>query len=96
MPLQSVSQPRKFYTIIALSMIAAGSALLIFSVADIVTPRATCHDNLDAGAGELVSRPAHCIDPFEMPQYNNFILIILAICLLAFGGAIVGMIMRLS
>lgn len=94
--MQSVSQPRKFYTIIALSMIAAGSALLIFSVADIVTPRATCHDNLDFGVDILVSKPAHCVDPFYMaPQYNNFILIILAICLLAFGGAIVGMIIRL-
>ena len=92
--MQSVSQPRKFYTIIALSMMVAGSALLIFSVADIVTPRATCHDNLDFGV-DIVSRPAHCIDQFEMPQYNSFITIILAICLLAFGGAIVGMIIRL-
>ncbi|HEU4605126.1 MAG TPA: hypothetical protein VFS46_02690 [Nitrososphaera sp.] len=90
-----MSQPRKFYTITALSMISAGSALLIFSVADIVTPQATCHDNLDFGVDILVSRPAHCTDPFEMPQYNNFILIILAICLLAFGGAIVGTIIRL-
>jgi len=94
--LQSVSQPRKFYTIIALSMMITGSVLLIFSVADIVTPRANCHDNLDFGVDILVSRPAHCIDPFNMvPQYNSFIIIVLAICLLAFGDAIVEMIIRL-
>lgn len=78
-------------------MIVAGSAPLIFSVADVLAPPATCYDNLDFGADILRSEPAHCIDPFEMPQSSNsFILIILAICLLAFGGAIVGMITRLS
>lgn len=44
--MKSLSRPRKFYTIIALSMMVS-SALLIFSVADIVTPGATCHDNLN-------------------------------------------------
>ena len=94
--MQPVSQLRKFYTIIALSMIVAGSARLIFSVADVLAPKATCHGNLDAGVDILRLEPAHCVDPFNMVQYNNFILIILAICLLALGGAIVGMIMRLS
>lgn len=95
--MQPVSQPRKFYTIIALSMIVAGSALLIFSVADILNPREMCQDTLYAG-GVLMAEPNHCIDPvFEIgwSSSDSFILIILAICLLAFGGAIVGMIIRL-
>jgi hypothetical protein len=93
---QSIGRQKQFYKIAALSMIVAGSVLLIFSVADVLAPRATCHDNLDVGADILMSEPAHCIDLFEMPSSNSFILIILAICLQAFGGAIIGMITRLS
>ena len=95
-----MSQSRKFYTIAALSMIVAGSALLLFSVADIVNPRTMCQDDLDLGRTDvLVSEPSHCIDPvFEIgwSSSNSVIHTILAICLLAFGGAIVGMITRLS
>lgn len=67
--MHSLSQPRKFYAIAELSMIVAGSALLLFSVADIVNPRTMCQENLDAGRIEVlvVSEPSLCIYPmFEI------------------------------
>jgi hypothetical protein len=86
--LQTTSKPRKFYRITALAMMIAGSALLLFSVSNIINRQAACQDDVI---------PAHCIDPmFEIaPSSNDFILIILAICLLSFGGSILGMITRL-
>ena len=97
--MQSVSQSRKFYRIAALSMIAVGSALLIFSVADILNQRTMCQDNLYVGGDVLAAEPDRCVDPmFEIgwSSYNGFINVILAICLLAFGGSIIGMITRLG
>ena len=98
--LQSLNQPRKFYRIAALSMIAVGSALLLLSASNIMTRQAMCQDNLDVGNGRtdiLTESSSRCIDPmFEIaPSSNDFILIILAICLLAFSGAILGIITRL-
>lgn len=41
----------KFYSIVALSMIVVGSALLVFSVAGTHNPRKACQDDLDKGNG---------------------------------------------
>jgi hypothetical protein len=72
----------------------------IFSVVGIMNPLTMCKDNLDVGSKDvLVSEPSHCVDPvFEIgwSTSNSFIHIMLTICLLAFGGPIVGMITRLS
>jgi len=71
-------------------MIVIGFALLLFSVSDILNPRSACQDDLDVGGvNVLVLEPAHCTDTFEIaPSSYGFILTILAICLLAFGAAI--------
>lgn len=89
MGLQTTSKPRKFYQITALAIIIAGSALLLFSVLNIINRQATCQDDAMSSA--------RCIDPmYEIaPSSSDFILIILAICFLAFGGSIIGMITRL-
>ena len=96
---QTTSKPKKFYRIAAMAMIIAGSALLLISVSNIFNRQAMCQDNLVLDRGDILSGPlsARCIDPtFEIaPSSNDFILIILAISLLAFGGSILGMITRL-
>jgi hypothetical protein len=70
-------------------MLIAGSALLLLSISHILDRQTACQD--------YAKPPARCIDPmYEIaPSFNDFILIILAICLLAFGGSILGMITRL-
>jgi hypothetical protein len=80
-------------------MIVAGSAILLFSVWDVLMPREMCQDILivSDGGDVLAVEQAPCVDPmYELAPYsNNFIPIILSICLMAFGGAILGMIIRL-
>lgn len=95
--MQSLSLQRRFYKMAALSMIVAGSAILLFSVWDILAPREMCQDTfIVSDSGDIVTvKPSHCIDPYFAPSSNNFIPIILSICLMAFGGAILGMIIRL-
>jgi hypothetical protein len=96
---QTTSKPRKFYRIVAIAMIIAGSALLLISVSNIFNRQTICQDNLVLDRGDILSEPlsATCIDPtYEIaPSSNDFIMIILAICLVAFGGSILGMIVRL-
>lgn len=83
----------------AISMIVVGAALLILSFSNIANPRAHC---LISGLDVGTYGPAGCnatIDPaleIMTPSSTNFILIILAACLAAFGAAIVGIILRLS
>jgi hypothetical protein len=97
----SISRQRRFYKISALSMIAIGSALLAFSAWGMLKPREMCQDILvigDAGAATnvLAARQNPCIDPLYgyYGSSGNFILVVSSICLVAFGGAIVGMITR--
>lgn len=92
--MQSLGRHRRFYQLAALSMIAAGSAMLLFSVWDALKPRAPCHDIFVGGATSTMMRQGPCVDQYGIPQSSNFIPIILSISLMAFGGAIVGMIVR--
>jgi hypothetical protein len=80
-------------------MIVVGVALLILSFSDILNPRAHCPYY---GSGVGVYGPAGCNttpDPalqIMTPSSTNFILIVLAACLAAFGAAIAGIVLRLS
>ena len=81
-------------------MIAVGATLIVLSVSSILNPPVRCQDNLDVPDYlEGSSAPVGCIDPaFEIviSSSNNFVLAILSICLLAFGGVMLGMIDRLG
>ena len=85
--LKSESASPTFYKIIAVSMIVIGSALSAFSIWSMVTPKIMCQDNLGCN-----------IDPYfyVSPIQNDFIVIILSICLISFGAVIYGMIIRLG
>lgn len=98
--MKSVTEPNKFYKWIAVSMMAIGALLLFISVSGILYPREMCQD--DIGVDRILVYPdgAPCepsIDPgFYLLSANGFIMIVLSLCLMAFGGAIVGMIIRLK
>ena len=85
--MKSESASPTFYKIIAVSMIVIGSALLAFSIWSMVTPKIMCQDNLGCNIDEYF---------YMSPIQNDFIFIILSICLIAFGAVIYGMIIRLG
>ena len=98
--MKSVSEPKKFYRIVGVATIVVGATLLVLSVSSIVYPTARCQDNLEVTGNPVSpSAPVGCIDPtFEIvnSSSDSFVIVILSICLLAFGGAILGMINRLG
>jgi len=81
-------------------MIVVGAALLILSISNILNPPTRCQDNLDRLYYDSQSlTPVGCVDPaLELlgPSSNNFVILILSICLVAFGATILGMITRLG
>ena len=85
--LKSEGASPTFYKIIAVSMIVIGSALLAFSIWNMVTPKIMCQDNLGCNIDEYF---------YMSPISNDFIFLILSICLIAFGAVIYGMIIRLG
>jgi len=97
---KAINAPNKVYRILALAMIVVGAALLILSVSSILNPPARCQDNLDRlYYDSQSSTPVGCVDPaLELlgPSSNNFVILILSICLVAFGATILGMITRLE
>ncbi|MGI0015110.1 MAG: hypothetical protein ACREBU_16980, partial [Nitrososphaera sp.] len=97
---KSVNEPKKFYRIVGVAMIVVGATLLVPSVSSILNPTARCQDNLEVtDVLADTSAPVGCIDPtFEIvnSSSDSFVIVILSICLLAFGGAILGMINRLG
>lgn len=97
--MQSLNRQRRFYKITALSIMVAGSALLLFSTWDVLMPWAMCQETyMITDSGDVLARTQlPCIDPtYEIGQSSNdFIPVLLSICLMAFGGAIMGMIIRL-
>jgi len=85
--LKSEGASSTFYKIIAVSMIVIGSALSAFSIWNMVTPKIMCQDNLGCNIDEYF---------YMSPISNDFIFLILSICLIAFGAVIYGMIIRLG
>jgi len=85
--LQSERASPILYKIIAVSMIVIGSALLTFSIWNMVTPKVMCQDNLGCNIDEYF---------YMSPIQNDFIFLILSICLIAFGAVIYGVIIRLG
>jgi hypothetical protein len=100
--MKSVTEPSRFYKSIGVAMIAVGAALLLVTLSGVLNPRATCQDDFPVGREDVLadSYPAPCeptIDPgFYLPSADGFIMIVLSLCLMAFGGAIFGMIIRLG
>lgn len=85
--MKSVHASRTFYKIVGISMMVIGSALSALSIWSMVTPKIMCQDNIDCNIDEYF---------YVSPIQNDFIFLILSICLIAFGAAIYGMIIRLG
>lgn len=79
-------------------MIAVGAALLLITISGVLTPRATCQDYMVLEPDRLYLHSCEPrIDPgFYLPSVDGFVMIVLSICLMAFGGVIIGMIIRLQ
>jgi hypothetical protein len=79
-------------------MIAAGAALLLITISGVLNPRATCQDYVVIEPDRLYLRSCEpTIYPgFQLSSAESFIMIVLSICLMAFGGVIIGMIIRLQ
>lgn len=88
-------------------MIVIGSALSALSIWSMVTPKIMCQDNINSDSildarrmDDLVYRYLVQCNVDEMfyvlPIQSDFIFLILSICLIAFGAAIYGMIIRLG
>jgi hypothetical protein len=78
-------------------MIAAGTALLLITLSGILNPREQCQDYM-VEPDRLYAYPCEpTFDPgFYLPSTDAFIMTVLSLCLVAFGGVIVGMIIRLQ
>ena len=96
--MKSVTEPSRIYKWIGASMIAAGAALLLITISGVLNPRATCQDDMAIVTDILYAYPCEPrIEPgLYLPSADSFIMIVLSICLMAFGGAIIGMIIRLQ
>jgi hypothetical protein len=79
-------------------MMVVGTALFLVNLSGILNSRATCQDYMVMEPARLY--PPHCeptIFPgFYLSSADGFIMIVLSLCLMAFGGVIVGMIIRLQ
>lgn len=79
-------------------MIAAGASLLLITISGILNPPQLCQDYVVIEPDRLYF--PHCEPTFYPGFYlssaDGFIVIVLSLCLMAFGGAIVGMIIRLK
>lgn len=96
--MKSVTEPGRLYKWIGVSMIAAGAALLLITISGVLNPRATCQDYMVLEPDRLYLPPCEpTFDPgFYLQSADGFIMIVLSLCLIAFGGVIVGMIIRLK
>jgi hypothetical protein len=98
--MKSVTEPNRFYKWIAVSMMVIGGLLLFISVSEILYPREMCQDDIWLDRPLIYPDGAPCepsVDPgFYLPPTDGFIMTVLSLCLMAFGGVIVGMIIRLQ
>ncbi|HEY7734414.1 MAG TPA: hypothetical protein VIB07_06435 [Nitrososphaera sp.] len=96
--MKSVTEPNRLYKWIGVSMIAAGTALLLITISGILNPPELCQDYVVIGPDRSYSPTCEpTIYPgLYLSSADAFIMTVLSLCLAAFGGVIVGMIIRLQ
>ncbi|HEV8404518.1 MAG TPA: hypothetical protein VGQ13_01300 [Nitrososphaera sp.] len=95
-----VLEPKRLYRITALIMIIIGSSLIAIVLAAELTPRKQIECIFDAtpGIGDrcLVETEQENNFLIYLPPYATFILLVSGVSLIAFGGSILGMVLRLG
>jgi hypothetical protein len=95
-----VFEPKRLYRITALIMILIGSSFIAIVLAAELTPRKQIECIFDASPG-IGDR---CLPEIEQennfliyfPTNANFVLLVAGVSIIAFGGSILGMILRLT
>jgi hypothetical protein len=95
-----VFEPKRLYRIAALIMIIIGSSLIAIVLAAELTPRnqIDCIFDPSPGIGDRCLPETEQENNFliYLPTYANFILLVAGVSLIAFGGSILGMVLRLG